>query len=273
MVVFPNCKINLGLHVLSRRPDGFHEIESIMYPVGWCDALEAVHDPTLAESRFTTSGIESGSPDENLVWRAYQLLSETRRLPAARIHLHKNIPSGAGLGGGSSDAAFALKLLNDVYTLNISADELREKAALLGSDCAFFIDNQPSQATGRGEKLKKVQVDLSASYILVAHPGVHSSTSDAYRGVRPRERSGSLAELVKQPLKNWKDTVFNDFETSVFQKYPVIRQLKEEMYAKGAVYSAMSGSGSAVFGIFESRPDIVFNGSAIFLQEPRRAAI
>jgi len=248
MIVFPNAKINIGLHVVAKRPDGYHNLETVFYPVKLSDALE------MAESRepkLTTSGIEvDGPPENNLVLKAWQLLSNDFDLPPVHFHLHKNIPFGAGLGGGSADAAFTLKMLNDYFLLHLKNEELKRYAAQLGADCPFFIENKPAFATGAGDELQTIDLDLSEYKIVILKPGISVSTPEAYKNIQPKSPDFTLAHLPQLPLDEWKDTVINDFEKSVFPKYPEIKHLKEKLYELGAVYAAMSGSGSAVYGIF-----------------------
>ncbi|UYQ95187.1 4-(cytidine 5'-diphospho)-2-C-methyl-D-erythritol kinase [Chitinophaga horti] len=249
MVVFPNCKINLGLHILRKRMDGFHDLETIFYPLPLCDALEIVHADELS---FTVSGIDvPGNTDDNLCLKAYHLLKKDfPTLPPVHIHLHKHIPIGAGLGGGSSDAAFTLLLLNDKFKLGISEPQLIAYAAILGSDCAFFIKNKPCLATGRGEVLEEIDLDLNRYSFLVVHPGIHVNTGKAFGKITPGEPAQQLRDLDLQSVHQWKDVLVNDFEAVVFAEHPAIKAIKDKMYTSGAVYAAMSGSGSAVVGLF-----------------------
>lgn len=257
MLTFPNCKINLGLHVMNKRPDGFHNIETVFYPVQWQDALEVLENRNAKKTKvaFWSSGLKiDGKPEDNLCVRAYHLLDADFDLPPVRIYLRKNIPMGAGLGGGSADAAFTIKLLNEKFELKLSGAQMEKYAAKLGSDCAVFIDNKPVFAYGRGEKFKPVAVDLSGWHIVVVHPGIHVSTADAYACVKKRGKTGGSQQLQQQillPVNKWKQVLENDFENSVFKQYKSIGELKQKMYDTGAVYAAMSGSGSAVFGLFK----------------------
>ncbi|WP_295124064.1 4-(cytidine 5'-diphospho)-2-C-methyl-D-erythritol kinase [uncultured Chitinophaga sp.] len=249
MVVFPNCKINLGLNILRKRADGFHDLETIFYPLPFCDALEIIPGESL---QFIGSGIDvPGNPADNLCLQAYHLLKKDfPHLPPVQIHLFKNIPIGAGLGGGSADAAFTLKLLNDKFQLGIDEDALLQYAAVLGSDCAFFIRNTPCLATGRGEILEEIDLNLGNYSFLVVHPGIHINTGKAFGKIKPGVPAQPLRELDLKAVERWKDILVNDFEAVVFDEYPAIRAIKEKMYAEGAVFAAMSGSGSAVVGIF-----------------------
>lgn len=253
MIVFPNCKINLGLHILRKRPDGFHDLETVFYPVPWQDALEIVQHPSPAsETEFTASGLTvDAPPGEISCVKAYGLLKKDfPDLPSVRMHLHKTIPSGAGLGGGSSDAAFALSLLNKKFGLGLNEASLMGYALQLGSDCPFFIRNQPCHATGRGENLEPVHLDLSGYKMILVHPKLHVATGKAFSGVHPLSGRTSIKEIIQKPVTQWKDLLINDFEDSIFTEYPLIRQIKEELYRQGAIYASMSGSGSTVFGLF-----------------------
>jgi 4-diphosphocytidyl-2-C-methyl-D-erythritol kinase len=253
MVVFPNAKINLGLNILRKRLDGFHEIASCMYPIGWADALEIV---PAEQFSFESSGIAiPGDTASNLCVKAYQLLRADFELPPVAIHLHKVVPIGAGLGGGSADAAFTLKALSELFGLGLSVAELQRYANLLGSDCAFFIENTPQYCTGRGECCETLPLSLSGKWILLVNPGLHIATAEAYAGVQPQQPEKELRTLLSAPLSTWRKTVSNDFEASLFPSYPLLNQLKEELYHRGATYASMSGSGSTLFGIFEKEPE------------------
>jgi 4-diphosphocytidyl-2-C-methyl-D-erythritol kinase len=252
MIAFPNAKINLGLHITEKRPDGFHNLETVFIPVGWSDVLEFV---VAGELQFDTSGIRiSGNMESNLVIKAYRLLQKDFGLPALKIHLHKTIPFGAGLGGGSSDAAFMLRLMNKTFNLNLSEDKLLEYSAVLGSDCPFFILNKPAYATGRGEVMNIIDLTLNGWFVLLVKPPIEVSTAKAFQFVVPKKTSVSLVELLSLPIAEWKDKVMNQFEPSVFQQYPEIGLLKQELYKMGAEYASMSGSGSSVFGLFRELP-------------------
>ncbi|WP_343704773.1 4-(cytidine 5'-diphospho)-2-C-methyl-D-erythritol kinase [Chitinophaga sp.] len=249
MVLFPNCKINLGLHVLQKRSDGFHDLETVFYPLPLYDALEIV---TAEEPIFSHSGIEiPGDEGNNLCRKAYELLKQDfPQLPAVHIHLHKNIPIGAGLGGGSSDGAFTLRILNTRYNLGLSTAQLEAYAARLGSDCPFFIRNAPCLARGRGELITPLQLDLSQWSFLLVHPCIHINTGWAFGQLTPGAPALPLEKVDWANVPAWKEQLVNDFETPVFAAYPVIGGIKEKMYRHGAVFAAMSGSGSAVVGIF-----------------------
>lgn len=253
MIVFPNCKINLGLQILNKREDGFHDLETVFYPVPFRDALEIIPNNNT-ETEFTGTGLTvDGNDADNLCVKAYQLLKKDfPQLPAVKIHLHKTIPMGAGLGGGSADAAFMLKLLNNKFKLNLSTPQLLNYALQLGSDCPFFIINKPCFATGRGEILEEVPVDLSAYKIVLINPGIHINTGWAFSNITPAPSKKSIKAIIHQPIASWKDELINDFENSVFAAHPQIKEIKEILYSHNAIYAAMSGSGSTVFGIFET---------------------
>ena len=254
MITYPNCKINLGLHVVGKRPDGYHDLETIFVPVtDMCDELEIVEGPLS----MSQDGIAlDNAPEDNLCMKAWQLLNDEFGIPAVSIRLKKNIPFGAGLGGGSSDAAFTLKMLNDMFTLGLSDRQLEQRAACLGADCAFFIQNRPAYATGIGDRLEPLNFEIQNSEFIIhieIPEGEHVSTREAYAGLN-RSLFGTqrpdLREAVKQPIERWRDLIVNDFETSIFPAHPAIAALKEEMYRRGALYASMTGSGAAVFGIF-----------------------
>ena len=249
MVRFPNCKINLGLHVTQRRPDGYHNIETFFYPVLLRDALEIIPS---TEQQFSVSGLRvSGNVEDNLCLNASQILKKDfPQLPALKIHLHKAIPAGAGLGGGSSDGAFLLKMINEKFGLQLSQAALINYALQLGSDCPFFIINKPCFATGRGENFEQIEVDLSVYKIVIVNPRIHVSTKDAFSKLTPKQPEKSIKKIVAQPVISWREELSNDFERPIFNLYPAIRKIKDEMYAAGAIYASMTGTGSTVFGIF-----------------------
>jgi 4-diphosphocytidyl-2-C-methyl-D-erythritol kinase len=259
MVYFPPCKINLGLHVIQKRADGYHDLETCFYPVPCTDILEIISSDTL---KFTASGLPiSGAEEDNLCIKAYKLLQSAYDIPPVHIHLHKVIPMGAGLGGGSSDAAYTLRLLNDKYNLGLNKEALMKYAALLGSDCAFFIQDKPMLGTGRGEVLEEVNVDLSGRYLVLLKPPIHVSTAEAYQGVKPQKPDVSLRHILAEANPDsWKSRLVNDFERSVFARHPAIETLKAMLYNQGAWYASMSGSGSCVFGIFEKEIDYTYTG-------------
>jgi 4-diphosphocytidyl-2-C-methyl-D-erythritol kinase len=261
MISFANAKINIGLNIIEKRADGFHNIESVFYPVSWNDIVEII---PLTEKKisFSSSGIDiPGNDSDNLILKAYNLIQQDFELPGASIHLHKIIPIGAGLGGGSSDAAHAIKILNDLFELKLKQEQMLTYAAQLGSDCSFFILNKPAFAFGKGEKLNPIELSLKEYSIAIIYPDIHISTAEAYAGIKPEKPLKPLTELIKFPIEEWKDTVFNDFEKSIFPKYPLLKNLKEKLYAKGAIYASMSGSGSAIYGIFKMKESVNFKMS------------
>lgn len=272
MLRFPNCKINLGLYVVRRREDGYHDIETVFYPVPLCDVLEVV---PAAEPAMHMSGLEvAGSEQDNLVWKAYQLLKAEMpgKVPPLDIYLHKAIPMGAGLGGGSADGAFMLRLLNDFCKLELSDALLAQYALQLGSDCPFFIYNTPKFATGRGEQMEDVGIDLSGYSIQVVCPKVHVSTAEAFRLISPGAAGFDLRTLPELPVEQWRELISNDFEIPVFTQHPVLASIKRQLYDQGALYAAMSGSGSAIFGIFpkggraEITADVAFD--TFYIENP-----
>lgn len=270
MITFPNAKINLGLNITEKRPDGYHNLETIFYPIPLEDALEACpRKEGLGSYSLSQSGLSiEGDAENNLVVKAYKLLDETYHLPPVDIYLHKHIPSGAGLGGGSADAAFMLKLLNQMCSLNLTDDQLEAYAARLGADCAFFIRNQPTYAEGIGNIFSPVKLSLAGWQLLLVKPDIFVSTRDAFARIRPRRPERNLRDLISQPVESWKDYMINDFEESVFPQFPAIGDIKTELYHLGAVYASMSGSGSSVYGLFA--PDVVLpnvdfgTGSQVF---------
>ncbi|MCW5909946.1 MAG: 4-(cytidine 5'-diphospho)-2-C-methyl-D-erythritol kinase [Cyclobacteriaceae bacterium] len=254
MVSFPHCKINLGLHVVEKRSDGYHTIETCFYPVPRTDILEVIKADAFA---FTTSGLPvPGEADQNLCVKAYRLLANDFNLHPVKIYLHKIIPMGAGVGGGSADAAFTLRLLNSLFQLNLSQEQLKSYAVQLGSDCTFFLQDQPMLAGGRGEMLSQAPVSLKGKYIVLVKPGVHVSTAEAYAGIVPSKPAQSLKSVLQMPLESWREKLVNDFEVPVFRSFPVIAGLKARLYENGAAYACMSGSGASVFGIFNAPVDL-----------------
>ena len=254
MICFPNAKINLGLNVVSKRPDGYHNIETIFYPIPVKEALEIVPAET---DRFHATGIAVDAPPEkNLVIRALHALRKVREVPPLEIHLLKAIPFGAGLGGGSADAAFMLCLVNDCCRLGLSPEELEAIAAPIGADCPFFIRNQPVFATGTGNCFESISLSLKGYHLCLMKPEVAVSTAEAYAQVTPCAPTRSLKEIIQLPVDQWKEAMVNDFEVSVFPRHPLIGQIKEKLYDAGALYAAMSGSGSSVFGLFAQPTDL-----------------
>jgi 4-diphosphocytidyl-2-C-methyl-D-erythritol kinase len=253
MIAFPNCKINLGLSIIAKRADGYHALETVFYPVQLQDMVEIVHsNDSQKELQFTSTGIYiPGDETQNLCIKAYQIIKKDfPQIPAIKMHLHKHIPMGAGLGGGSSDGTAILKLLNDQFSLGLNTNQLIHYAAQLGSDCPFFVHNNPCHATGRGEILNPINCDLSNYKIALIHPAIHISTAWAFSQLNPHTKEKSIAEIVAQPIQNWKNHLINDFEAPIFLAHPLLQDIKNELYNMGAVYASMSGSGSSLFGIF-----------------------
>lgn len=256
MILFPNAKINLGLNILRKRDDGFHELETIFYPIGLKDGLEFIENKK-DKIVFSNSGLSLNiDPEENIVIKAYRLLAADHSLPGLDIHLHKVIPFGAGLGGGSSDAAFLLKGLNDFFELGLSINELKGYAVKLGADCSFFLENKPAFASGIGEKLQTIDFSLNGYYIVLVKPPFGVGTKEAYAGIKPSTSQFSLIESIQQAPNNWLDHITNDFEVSVFPLFPEIAEIKLKLLNLGAVYASMSGSGSSVFGLFKSESQL-----------------
>ena len=252
MICFPNCKINIGLNIIEKRSDGFHNIESVFYPINLCDVLEIVISED--DFSFSQSGIEiPGNSNNNLCVKAYQLLSNDFDLRPVKIHLHKNIPFGAGLGGGSADAAFTIKSINQLFSLNLSIQKMQEYAIQLGSDCAFFIENKSVFAKGKGEIFEEIDCNLSGHFISVIKPPISVSTQEAYQNVIPFKKDISLKESIYKPVSEWKNFIENDFEKSVFLKSPDLLEIKNKLYSLGAIYASMSGSGSSLYGIFDKK--------------------
>ena len=255
MITFPNAKINLGLNIVEKRPDGYHNLETIFYPINLQDALEVTRrENNDKEYTLHISGSPlEGEPEDNLVVQAYKLLKKDYPgLLPVDIHMYKHIPAGAGLGGGASDAACMIKLLNDKFSLGLSTERMEEYAVKLGADCAFFIRNKPVFATGIGNLFEPVELSLKGYHIILIKPDIFVSTRDAFAEIKPVRPAVSLKEIVKQPMETWKNSMKNDFEDSVFKKFPEIAAIKDELYDLGAVYAAMSGSGSSVYGIFKA---------------------
>ncbi len=254
MITFANAKINIGLQVVDRRDDGYHTLETVFFPVKVYDVLEVVTSDAFG---FHPSGLPIPGPaDANLCVKLYRQLQDKYNLPPIKLYLHKHIPIGAGLGGGSSDAAFMIELLSDFFNLNLPLDEKLAYASGLGADCAFFVRNVPAYATGIGNQLTDIHLDLSSFHIVLVDPGIAISTAQAYRSVKPRGHSLNLKEAIKEPVQEWKKLIVNDFEKALFDDYPVIRGVKADLYEEGAVYASMSGSGSVVYGLFSSKPEL-----------------
>lgn len=260
MISFPNCKINLGLNILRKREDDYHDLETVFYPLPLNDVLEVItnnsktSNPTSVNSkvRFSTTGLPiNGSEGKNLCVKAYEMLKEDfPTMPPVQIYLHKAIPIGAGLGGGSADGSFTLKILNEKYQLRLSTEQLLDYALRLGSDCPFFILNEASLATGRGEFLHKIDVNLSSYSFLLINPGIHISTPWAFKQLVPSFPAKSIREIIHQPVSSWKENLANDFEKPIFDHYPELGKIKSALYQGEAIYASLSGTGSCLYGIF-----------------------
>lgn len=259
MITYPNAKINLGLNIVEKRPDGYHNLETIFYPINLQDALEVTLLEGEKEYELTLSGTPiEGNPEDNLVVKAYRLLKEDYpHIAPVDIHMYKHIPTGAGLGGGSADAAFMIKLLNDKFKLGLSIEEMENYAARLGADCAFFIQNKPVFASGIGNIFEPIQLSLKGYFLVLIKPDIFVSTKDAFSLITPKMPVQSLKEIVRMPVETWRATMKNDFENSVFKKFPEIAAIKDKLYDMGAIYASMSGSGSSVYGIFREQVEFI----------------
>jgi 4-diphosphocytidyl-2-C-methyl-D-erythritol kinase len=252
MILFPPSKINLGLHVLDKRADGYHNLDTLMYQIPLCDVLEIIVSEKLS---FQSSGLNIDvNSQENLCIKAFELLKNKFNIPPVSIHLHKIIPMGAGLGGGSSNASYTLIALNELYNLNLKPTDLEAFALELGSDCPLFINKSPQIARGRGEILKEIPFSLSGYFLKLINTGIHVSTKDAFSEIQFNKSINSIENIVSKPIHEWKNELTNDFESSVFSKYPVLQELKLKLYQEGAIYASMTGSGSTLFGIYENKP-------------------
>jgi 4-diphosphocytidyl-2-C-methyl-D-erythritol kinase len=251
LVTFPNCKINLGLNILRKREDGFHDINSIFYPIPWYDVLEII-SPSENKTTIRTTGLNSGTPSDNLCLKAYHLLKKDYpHLPDVSNFLHKTIPAGAGLGGGSADASFTLLLLNKKFDLQIPNDKLFEYAGKLGSDCSFFLLNKPALTSGKGEILEEIDLSLPFKKILLLNPGIHIPTAEIFKETNPCIPKKSLTDIIQQPIETWKNELKNDFEEIVFPKFPTLKELKVRLYNYGAEYVSMTGTGSTLYAFFK----------------------
>ncbi|MCB0397816.1 MAG: 4-(cytidine 5'-diphospho)-2-C-methyl-D-erythritol kinase [Flavobacteriales bacterium] len=257
MVVFPQAKINIGLRILRKRTDGYHDIESLFYPIPLYDVLEIITDDGTEGFSLEQSGLNIGtSSGNNLVEKAWMVLAGDHALSGMRAWLHKVLPMGAGLGGGSSDGAWALKVMNDIAGLGLSDETLESYASVLGSDCPFFIKGRPAWVTGRGEVMAPSSLSLTGFYLVLVCPDIHVATVDAYANILPDDSGTSLSNLLELPVAQWRENIQNDFEDPVFRKYPALKKVKEKLYKEGAVYASMTGSGSALYGIFEHEPTV-----------------
>ena len=274
MISFPNAKINIGLNVLEKREDGYHNIESIFYPVNWCDTIEAIQTEGNGNINLAAFGTSiEGAEEDNLCIKAYKLLNAKYKLPSLNLGLLKCIPMGAGLGGGSADAAFLLKMLNELFQLRLNSEELKLYASQIGSDCSFFIENKPAQVSGKGNIITPINLDLSKYYISVIYPQIHVDTKNAYSLIKPHKRPDSLSNLINAPIHTWKKTIINDFEEPIFSAHPQLSEIKTILYDEGALYASMTGSGSALYGIFENKPKLtnIFPSYKIRTNSPAKA--
>jgi len=266
VVVFPNCKINLGLNIVRKRSDDeFHDLETVFYPVKWHDGLEVIKKRDLTtdtqlpdQASLSTSGLDIEDPKNNSCIKAYSILKREfpETIGPVDIHLHKTIPAGAGLGGGSSDAASTLILLNKIFGIGLDSEQLQNYARFVGSDCPFFIANKPCFGIGRGDILSPIAVDLSLYKLILVYPGIHVSTGKAFSLIKPTKQSKSIISTIQQPVGTWKKELHNDFENPVFDLHPEIRSIKEKLYGAGAAYASMTGSGSCVYGLFDKTATI-----------------
>lgn len=270
MVVFPNAKINIGLYITGKRADGYHDLCSVFYPVDLCDALEVIKAPagSTENIQYFASGLAIDTDrNNNLCFKAYDLLKKDFPfIPPVQMHLHKVIPMGAGMGGGSADGAFCIRLLNGLFSLGLDEERMKDYALRLGSDCPFFILNRPSRVTGRGEHIEPFDLDLSGYDFLIVNPGIHVPTGWAFRHLTITNREVTLFTDIRKPVSEWKHLIINDFEEPVIEAYPVIGELKKALYDAGALYASMSGSGSTVYGIFRKgeRPEIEFTAACFY---------
>ena len=256
MISFANAKINIGLNIVGKRADGYHLLESVFYPFPLYDILEITSTESATKTTLEITGLHLPINDNNLCLKAYHILQERFNLPPVHIHLHKQVPYGAGLGGGSSDGALVLKMLNEKFNLGLSVSQLEQEAIKLGADCPFFIQNKPRYAEGIGTDFSAVSLDLSDKFLVLVKPIVNISTVEAYQHVEPTPSSEDLREVLRFPVQDWKFYVKNDFEEGIFEMYPIIREIKLALYTAGALYASMSGSGSAVYGIFPKPIDL-----------------
>lgn len=256
MILFPPCKINLGLRILFKREDGYHELETMLFQLPILDVLEVNISSSFS---FQTSGLSiSGNESDNLCVKAFRLVQEKYKIPNVSIHLHKNIPMGGGLGGGSSDATYVLLALNEIFQLKLSDSDLQQLAAQLGSDCALFVKTTPQIGRGRGEILEEIPFSLSGYWLKVVNVGVFVSTQEAFSNIEFVESNTTIQEILSQPMESWKENLINDFERTVFKHHPVLQEVKDKLYQEGAIYASMSGSGSTLYGIYAEKPERSF---------------
>lgn len=267
MISFPNAKINLGLNIVSKREDGYHNLETIFYPIPVKDALEIIVSPN-GEDQFIASGLKvTNQANDNLVMKALGLMRTLYEIPPLEIHLVKKIPFGAGIGGGSADAAFMIKLLNSKFELGATPQQMVDIAVKLGADCPFFIYNKPMFASGIGDILEEINLSLDGFFMVLVKPDIHVSTKDAFSNIKPQASTISVRDIVKLPIEEWKDKLYNDFEKSIFPIYPNIEHIKNKLYALGASYASMSGSGSSVYAIFNKKTDLKHHFPDCYIKE------
>ena len=257
MICFPNAKINIGLNIIEKRPDGFHNIESVFYPVPFCDVMEV---KPAKRFEIKTFGYDLDiSENENILYNTWELFRKKYQISPLEIALLKNIPPGSGLGGGSSDAAFLIKIMNDFFELNLNSNQLKNLAAQIGSDCPFFIKNKPALVTGKGEKIEKIPLSLKGLYLIIIGFNLKISSVDAYSNIHPQKPVRQLSDLIKSPTEYWKDIIHNDFEQTIFDQFEQIKEMKNQLYHTGAIYASMTGSGSAIYGLFSDKPKLRTN--------------
>lgn len=266
MICFPNAKINIGLNITEKRTDGYHNLETVFYPIQLCDSLEILKNKDSEEAyQWSSSGIVvDGKPEDNLCIKALMALKADFEIPPVKMHLHKVIPFGAGIGGGSADAAFTLTTLNEMFNLNLSQQQLIKYASEIGADCAFFIINKPCYAEGIGEKLKPIDLDLAGYHFVLAKPNTHVSTAEAFSGISPKNPDCNILDSINESPEQWQNKINNDFEPHILEAHPEIQAVKDELYKKGALYASMTGSGAAVFGIFKNEPNIELNNCFVW---------
>ena len=252
MILFPNAKINLGLHVLEKRADGYHDIESLIYPLPFYDVLEILPSESF---RIVVYGARIPE-NKNLITKTWEAIQARFDIPPVEVHLLKNIPPASGLGGGSSDAAFFVQAMNRMFSLNLSATEMKKTVSGIGSDCPFFIENHPALVTGKGDSISPVNFSLFGYYVALVLPGITIASREAYENMKPFKNRKPLGEVIRYPMEKWKDHLVNDLEKYAFTRHPELEKIKTTLYNAGAVYASLTGSGSAVFGIFNSPDEI-----------------
>lgn len=268
MIIHPNAKINLGLNIVEKRPDGYHNLETIFYPIPLKDTIEITPSDSSCDYTLISEGITiAGNQEDNLVVKALKNLKKDHAIPPIEIRMQKRIPTGAGLGGGSSDAAYMIRALNDMFQLKLDNEEMEKRASELGADCAFFICNQPTFARGTGNIFTPISLSLNRFWLVLVKPDIFISTKEAFSNITPQKPAYSLLDIAASPIETWKEKMVNDFEKNIFKNHPEIARIKTVLYQQGAVYASMSGSGSSVFGLFRNKPEIdpaEFGSSFVF---------